>query len=296
MPLAGDRDTWRAGCGLVGRARGHGSAGVTSGRPRAVPEPTSCTSSSPQALRRADVFPHGWPSAAWPANPDRARMILQLLPYLALGALAGWLAGLLGIGGGLVVVAALVWLLPAQGVPAAALMQVALATALASIVFTAFQRVAPWRGALAAGGWLAPGLVLGSAVGAVLATWLPSRLLAVFVAVYCLLSAWQLAWGRTRAASQSAVRWAGHCLRGRCRHRRGVGHCRDRRRLDNCRCWSGGAWRRCRRWQPPLPAAYCSGLGGCLWPVGTGTAVGDARFHDRLCSGPGHWRSPRPAC
>lgn len=136
-------------------------------------------------------------------------MILQLLPYLALGALAGWLAGLLGIGGGLVVVAALVWLLPAQGVPAAALMQVALATALASIVFTAISSTrAHWRrGAVRwpLVAWLAPGLVLGSAVGAVLATWLPSRLLAVFVAVYCLLSAWQLAWGRTRAASQSAV-------------------------------------------------------------------------------------------
>ena len=136
-------------------------------------------------------------------------MILQLLPYLALGAVAGWLAGLLGIGGGLVVVAALVWLLPLQGVPAAALMQVALATALASIVFTAISSTrAHWRRdavrwPLVA--WLAPGLILGSGVGAVLATWLPSRLLAVFVAGYCLLSAWQLAWGRTRAATESAA-------------------------------------------------------------------------------------------
>lgn len=136
-------------------------------------------------------------------------MILHLLPYLALGAVAGWLAGLLGIGGGLIVVAALAWLLPLQGVPAAALMQVALATALASIVFTAISSTrAHWRrGAVGwpLVAWLAPGLLLGSAAGAVLATWLPSRLLAMCVAGYCLLSAWQLAWGSTRAAAQSAA-------------------------------------------------------------------------------------------
>ena len=37
--------------------------------------------------------------------------------YPLLGACAGVLAGLLGIGGGLVLVAALAWLLPLQGVP-----------------------------------------------------------------------------------------------------------------------------------------------------------------------------------
>lgn len=140
-------------------------------------------------------------------------MTNSLLPdlpvYLALGALAGWLAGLLGIGGGLIVVAALVWLLPAHGVPMQALMQVALATALAGIVVTALSSTrAHWRrGAVrwSLVAWLAPGLMLGAAFGAVLATWLPSRLLALIVAVYCLLSAGQLAWGRVRPASEHAA-------------------------------------------------------------------------------------------
>lgn len=139
---------------------------------------------------------------------DESSLLREVLVFLALGALAGWLAGLLGIGGGLVVVAALVFLLPHYGVPAEALMHVALATALAGIVFTSLSSTrAHWRrGAVRwpLVAWLAPGLVLGSVGGAVLATWLPSRVLAVCVAVYCLLSAWQLAYGRVRPAAERA--------------------------------------------------------------------------------------------
>lgn len=142
-----------------------------------------------------------------PAMPD-ATLLFDLSLYLLLGALAGFLAGLLGIGGGLVVVAALAWLLPWRGIPAPVLMQVALATALAGIVFTAASSTrAHWRrGAVRwpLVAWLAPGLVLGAAGGAVLATWLPSRLLAALVAGYCLLSAWQLALGGVRPAAAAA--------------------------------------------------------------------------------------------
>ena len=59
------------------------------------------------------------------------------LAFPLLGAVAGVLAGLLGIGGGVVLVAALVALLPLSGVPAEAVMHVALATSLASIIVTA---------------------------------------------------------------------------------------------------------------------------------------------------------------
>ena len=48
---------------------------------------------------------------------------LWIFPLL--GAIAGVLAGLLGIGGGLVLVAALVWILPLQGVPKEAAMHAA---------------------------------------------------------------------------------------------------------------------------------------------------------------------------
>lgn len=137
-----------------------------------------------------------------------AALLIDLVMYLVLGAAAGFLAGLLGIGGGLIVVAALVWLLPAQGIPQAVLMQVALATALGGIVFTSMSSTrAHWRrGAIRwpLVAWLAPGLVIGGLLGAVLATTLPSRLLAIFVAVYCLLSAAQLAWGGSRPMTDRA--------------------------------------------------------------------------------------------
>ena len=62
--------------------------------------------------------------------------ISVLLACALLGSVAGFLAGLLGIGGGLVIVPALVYLLPSLGFSGENLMPVAIATSLASIVFT----------------------------------------------------------------------------------------------------------------------------------------------------------------
>ncbi|NVJ66681.1 MAG: sulfite exporter TauE/SafE family protein [Gammaproteobacteria bacterium] len=62
-----------------------------------------------------------------------------IILLLALGLLNGVLAGLLGIGGGLVIVPAMVWLLPKIGVPAEHLMHMALATSMATICFTAIS-------------------------------------------------------------------------------------------------------------------------------------------------------------
>lgn len=64
-------------------------------------------------------------------------MILALfLTCLLLGALVGFLAGLLGIGGGLIIVPALVYILPFFDVTHEAIMPMALATSLATIVIT----------------------------------------------------------------------------------------------------------------------------------------------------------------
>ena len=60
-----------------------------------------------------------------------------LLMYILVGAVAGILAGLLGIGGGLVIVPMLVFCFVRQGIPDAVIMHLALGTSLASIMFTA---------------------------------------------------------------------------------------------------------------------------------------------------------------
>lgn len=69
-------------------------------------------------------------------------MLTIFLLAAALGAVVGFLAGLLGIGGGLVIVPVLVVLLPALGVvPPEHAMVVAIATSLASIVITSLSSV-----------------------------------------------------------------------------------------------------------------------------------------------------------
>jgi len=128
------------------------------------------------------------------------------LAYLALGACAGLLAGLLGVGGGLIIVAALVWLLPAQGVPAASVMHVALATSLASIILTglASARAHHQRGSVLwpSVRWLVPGLLLGGLLGAGIADQLDGTTLRYGVATFCLLAATQLAFGTPRGGAE----------------------------------------------------------------------------------------------
>ena len=130
------------------------------------------------------------------------------LMYLVLGASAGLLAGLLGVGGGLVIVATLVWLLPSQGIPVEQAMHVALATSLASIVLTGLSsaRAHHRRGSVLwpSVRWLVPGLLLGGVLGAALATQLSGETLRWFVAGFCFLAAVQLAIGPARARSDRA--------------------------------------------------------------------------------------------
>lgn len=63
-------------------------------------------------------------------------LLIVFLSCIALGSIVGFLAGLLGIGGGLLIVPALVYLLPLLGVNSAIVMPIALATSLGAIVIT----------------------------------------------------------------------------------------------------------------------------------------------------------------
>jgi uncharacterized protein len=103
-------------------------------------------------------------------------MLTIILIYLGLGVAVGILAGLLGVGGGLIIVPMVVFTLTWQGVPSQHLMHLALGTSLASIIFTSVSSF--WahhqRGAVH---WaVVRRIVLGILVGTFLGSCLASRM------------------------------------------------------------------------------------------------------------------------
>ncbi len=130
-------------------------------------------------------------------------MLFSLLVLLAAGVSAGFLSGLLGIGGGLLVVAALSVALPALGIPAVEVIHVSVATAMAANVLTLASSSAAHvrRGSVAwpTWRWLAPGMMVGGFAGAHLAQFLSAHTLRWVIATFCALMAWRMA-RRTRGA------------------------------------------------------------------------------------------------
>lgn len=101
-------------------------------------------------------------------------MDIFILYYLIAGAFAGILAGLFGIGGGMVIVPALIYIFKIQGVPNAALTHIGIGTSLATIIVTSISslRAHNSRNAVNWSVWkrMAPGLVIGSLLGAAVAS------------------------------------------------------------------------------------------------------------------------------
>ncbi len=122
-----------------------------------------------------------------------------LAAYLALGLVSGFIAGLLGVGGGLVLVPVLSWLYAGQGFADAYNIHLALGTSLAVIVLTSISslRAHHTHGAVR---WpavrrIAPGIVLGTLTGAIVAAWAPDRGLKWFFAGFLFYAASQMLFG-----------------------------------------------------------------------------------------------------
>jgi uncharacterized membrane protein YfcA len=116
--------------------------------------------------------------------------------YLALGAVAGFFAGLLGVGGGAIMVPVLALMFAAQGFPKEHLMHLALGTSMAAIVFTSISslRAHHKHGAV---NWaivrtITPGILVGTFAGAQLASVIPTRPLAIFFTVFMTYVAFQM--------------------------------------------------------------------------------------------------------
>jgi uncharacterized protein len=116
--------------------------------------------------------------------------------YLLMGLFVGWFAGLLGIGGGLILVTLMVYLFTMQGFPEDRILHIALGTSITSIVFTSVSslRAHHKHGAVR---WdivraAVPGLVVGTLLGTFVADLLKSKYLAIFFVIFVYYSAVQM--------------------------------------------------------------------------------------------------------
>jgi len=116
--------------------------------------------------------------------------------YGGLGLVVGFVAGLLGVGGGLIIVPVLIMLLHTHGQAVGMEPQLALGTSLATILFTSLSSVRAHhrRGAVE---WplvrrIAPGIVFGTLAGAALAARMPATVLKIFFVVFLFYAAIQM--------------------------------------------------------------------------------------------------------
>jgi uncharacterized membrane protein YfcA len=122
---------------------------------------------------------------------------LLIVELATLGLATGYLAGLLGIGGGMLIGPFMTIILSARGVPADLAIKMAIATSMATIIFTSISSV---RAHHQRGGvrWdivkgLAPGIVLGGAIASVgVFSMLKGTWLAIFFSLFVGFSATQM--------------------------------------------------------------------------------------------------------
>ena len=132
--------------------------------------------------------------------PETMLLIQMLVVLLVIGAFAGVLAGLLGVGGGIVLVPAFFYAFQTLGYDGPQLMQMCLATSLATIIVTSVRSVHSHhkKGAVdwdILRGW-APGIALGAVVGMLVVSQLRSTTLQAIFGVLALIVGVYMSFGR----------------------------------------------------------------------------------------------------
>jgi uncharacterized membrane protein YfcA len=136
-----------------------------------------------------------------------------IVALLAMGTAGGFAAGLLGIGGGMVLVPFITYILATRGFAPEYIVHVAIATSLATIMFTSISSVRAHHqhGAVL---WpvvklLAPGILLGSWVGPWIGAHMNSAALSGFFACFVAMSATQMLINKKPAATRELPRAPG---------------------------------------------------------------------------------------
>lgn len=132
--------------------------------------------------------------------PETALLIQMALMLMAIGAFAGVLAGLLGVGGGIVLVPAFFYAFQTLGYDGPQLMQMCLATSLATIIVTSLRSVHSHnkKGAVdwqILRSW-APGIVIGAIIGMLLVAQLRSGTLQAIFGGLALIVGLYMGFGR----------------------------------------------------------------------------------------------------
>lgn len=138
--------------------------------------------------------------------------------YLLTGAVAGFFAGLLGVGGGVIVVPVLTMIFAWQGFPGREVLHLALGTSMATILFTSLSSLRAHH-AHQAVLWpvmrqLTPGILIGTLLGAQLAAWISSRALSIFFVSFMILVAFQMVANLRPKPTRSLPGWGGLSVAG----------------------------------------------------------------------------------
>lgn len=134
-----------------------------------------------------------------PGIKVRGQALIDLLLYMIAGVFVGLTSGLFGLGGGVVMVPAMLPIFAAQGMSVDVAMHVAVASSLATIVFTGVSSAhAHWRlgnVVFSVLPWLVLGLVLGALTGAQIAAALSGQALRFIFGLFLIVFSLRLFFG-----------------------------------------------------------------------------------------------------